>query len=244
MKKKVLIFVVTYKASFRVVRLINKIPFFKLKNFNLKILISDDNSEDKDTIKYIQLVKNKFGSKINLNFNKKNLGYGGNIKKCLNYAYKNKYDYAVMLHGDNQYNPQYIYKMINKLFFNQKITAVSGSRMANKKNALKGKMPVYKFIGNILLTASYNFLFNTNFTDCHTGYWAYNLKKISKNVFLNSDDNFCFDLDVRLQLTKRKFFIEEIPISTFYGTERSSMHFIYALRFFYKIFKFRLLSLI
>jgi len=137
-----------------------------------------------------------------------------------------------------------IYKMINKLFFNQKITAVSGSRMANKKNALKGKMPVYKFIGNILLTASYNFLFNTNFTDCHTGYWAYNLKKISKNVFLNSDDNFCFDLDVRLQLTKRKFFIEEIPISTFYGTERSSMHFIYALRFFYKIFKFRLLSLI
>ena len=63
MKKKVLIFVVTYKASFRVVRLINKIPFLKLKNFNLKILISDDNSEDKDTIKYIQLVKNKFGSK-------------------------------------------------------------------------------------------------------------------------------------------------------------------------------------
>jgi len=95
MKKKILIFVVTYKASFRVLRLINKIPFTKLSKMNYKILISDDNSEDEETIKYINLAKNKFKSKVTLNFNKTNLGYGANIKKCLNIAYKNNFDYAV-----------------------------------------------------------------------------------------------------------------------------------------------------
>ena len=55
---------------------------------------------------------------------------------------------------------------------------------------------------------------------------------------------FCFDLDVRLQLTKKKQNINEIPIRTFYGTERSSMHLIYALRFFYEIIKFRILSIL
>ena len=76
MKRKILIFVVTYKASFRILRLINKIPFSKLKKINYKILISDDNSEDEDTIKYINLAKNRFKSKVTLNFNKENLGYG------------------------------------------------------------------------------------------------------------------------------------------------------------------------
>ena len=54
------------------------------------------------TFKYINLVKSKFGSKVKLNFNKKNLGYGGNIKKCILYGFKKNFDYAVMLHGDNQ----------------------------------------------------------------------------------------------------------------------------------------------
>ena len=64
------------------------------------------------SFKYIKIVKNRYGSKIKINYNKKNLGYGGNIKKCINYAYKNKFNYAIMLHGDNQYNPKYIDKML------------------------------------------------------------------------------------------------------------------------------------
>ena len=71
MKKKLLIFVVTYKASFRVLNLINKIPFKKLSNFNYQIYISDDNSDDNISLKYLKLTKYKFGSKIKLNFNKK-----------------------------------------------------------------------------------------------------------------------------------------------------------------------------
>jgi hypothetical protein len=101
-------------------------------------------------------------------------------------------------------------------------------------------MPLYKFLGNIVLTRLFNFLYNASFTDCHTGYWAYNLNIIKKKVFHAADNKFCFDIDMRLMLTKNKLIIGELPIETIYGNERSSIHFIYALRFFLKTFKYKL----
>ena len=65
-----------------------------------------------------------------------------------------------------------------------------------------------------------------------------NLRLINKNTFKNLDNNFCFDIDLRLKLVSEKK-IKEIPIKTFYGTERSSIHLIYALRFFLKTIKFK-----
>ena len=185
MKKKILIFIVTYKASFRILNLIEKIPFKSLLKYNFEIYISDDNSDDKITVKYINLAKSKYGSKIKINFNKKNLGYGGNIKNCLSYALKKNFNYALMLHGDNQYNPKYITKMLNIITNTNKYVSVAGSRMMKKSLALKGKMPFYKFLGNIFLTKVFNLVFNTKFTDCHTGYWAYNLNRIDKKTFFN-----------------------------------------------------------
>ena len=241
MKDKILIFIITYKASFRVLDVIRKIPFQYLKNKNYKILISDDDSRD-NTIEFIKKIKKKYSSKIILNFNRLNMGYGKNIKKCINYAYKNNYTYAVMIHGDNQYNPKYSSVMIENLIKNKNLSATVGSRMTKKVSALKGKMPFYKFIGNIFLTWIFNLINGTSFTDCHTGYWAYNLKLIKKNTFKNLDDNFCFDIDLRLKLVSEKKKIKEIPIKTFYGTERSSVHLIYALRFFLKTIKFKLFN--
>ena len=243
MKKKVLIFIVTYKASFRLLKLIQKIPYKKLSNYNYTVFISDDNSEDLASFKYIKIVKDRFGSKIKINYNKKNLGYGGNIKKCINYAYKKKFNYAIMLHGDNQYNPKYIDKML-KLISKKNYDAIVGSRLKKRENALKGNMPIYKYIGNIVLSKYFNIFFNTKFTDCHTGYWFYNLLNIPKKYFDNCDDNFCFDLDLRLQLVNKNKNIKEIAINTFYGTERSSFHVIYAARFFYKVIKYKLLKLL
>ncbi len=239
MKDKILIFIITYRASYRVKNVVQKIPFRYFKKKNFKIYISDDDSRD-ETIDYIKQIQKKYKSKVIVNFIKKNVGYGANIKKCLNYAYKNRFSHAVMIHGDNQYNPKYIVKMLDNLFKNKKTAATVGSRMTKKINALKGKMPLYKFIGNIFLTGLFNLLYNTKFTDCHTGYWAYNLKLIKKNTFQNLDDNFCFDIDLRLQLLSKGKYIKEIPIETFYGTERSSVHLIYALRFFFKTIIFKL----
>ena len=106
--------------------------------------------------------------------------------------------------------------------------------MKIKQNALKGGMPIYKFLGNFVLTSIFNFLNGTSFSDCHTGYWVYDLKKIKKKWLDKFDNGFLFDLDMRTKLVKEKFLIDEIPIMTRYGTERSSIHFNYALRFFIK----------
>ena len=228
---KILLFIVTYKASYRIKKVINEIPFKYLSRYNYKILISDDCSND-NTLKYINEIKKKH-KKVISNYNLKNLGYGGNIKKCMSYAYKKKFDYAAMIHGDNQYSSKYLKQML-KVLLNKKVTAVTGSRMKNKKSALKGGMPFYKFVGNIFLTKVFNFLHNTSFTDCHTGYWFYDLKKIKKKWINRFDNGFLFDLDMRLKLVKEKAKIIETPIVTRYGSERSSIHFNYALRFFIK----------
>lgn len=87
MKFKILIFVITYQASYRVINLIKKIPINYLKKHDFEIYISDDCSKD-DTVTYINQLKGVFKNKLTFNVNKKNIGYGANIKKCINYAFK------------------------------------------------------------------------------------------------------------------------------------------------------------
>ena len=240
MNKSILIFIITYFASYRLEKVYKKIPFKKIfvKNFRVKVLISDDQSAD-DTIKIAKKISYK-NNKIILNFNKKRLGYGGNIKFCLKYAIKNNYDYAVMIHGDNQYNPNYINRMIDIINYQKNVAAVCGSRMYYKKDALNGGMPKYKFIGNIVLTKIFNLFFNTKFTDCHSGFWFYNLSTIKKINLKKIEDNFNFDNQLRINLIKKKLNILEIPIKTYYGSERSSVHIFYALRFLLDLFKGKL----
>jgi len=227
MKKKILIFIVTYNASFRLDKVLKKIKKINKKNDIFSVLISDDCSKD-NTINYIK--KLKTSQKLKINLNKKNIGYGANNKKCLNYAIKKKFDYAIMLHGDDQYDAKYIPNMVKELK-KLNVHAVTGSRMINKSDALTGRMPIYKFIGNIVLTKLFNILCNTNFTDCHTGLWGYDLK-IFKSINLKKIDGaFNFDNNIRISAINHKFNISEIPIKSFYGTEESRWHFIYAFNF-------------
>ncbi len=232
MKKKILIFIITYQASYRLKKVFDSIELKKLKNYKIKILISDDNSKD-DTLEVAKKIYKKNKSLVILKNNKKRLNYGGNIKLCINYAIKNKYDYAIMVHGDGQYHPKFILPIIKKLEQNDS-AAVCGSRMIHKKNTLKGKMPLYKFIGNIFLTKFFNIVFSTNFTDCHTGLWIYNLKYVNKNVISSLTDTYNFDNQMRINLIKKKLEIKEIPILTIYGNERSSFHLMYAIKFFFE----------
>jgi len=240
-KKKVLIFIISYKASHRITQVYKQIPFERLKEFNVKVLISDDCSND-DTITYIKKLKN-YDNFININ--KYNMGYGAHIKKCLDFAISNKFDYAVMIHGDGQYNPEYIPKLL-KFFLNRNyksLGAVTGSRLfKGLASVKKGNMPFYKMIGNIFLTKFFNFLFNTNFTDAHSGLWAYNLDFLKNRKYKYLANNFNFDQDFRFLCIFNKINIKEIFIKTKYGDERSQLHVIYALRFFYNSIKFFLFN--
>lgn len=145
-----------------------------------------------------------------------------------------------MVHGDNQYNPNYINRMIDIINYQKNVAAVCGSRMYYKKDALKEGMPKYKFTGNIVLTKIFNLFFNTKFTDRHSGFWFYNLSTIKKINFKKIEDNFNFDNQLKINLIKKKLNILEIPIKTYYGSERSSVHLFFALRFLLDLFKGKL----
>ena len=227
MKKKILVFIITYNASFRILTVLNKIKKLNKRRDHFKILISDDCSTD-DTCNYIKKINS--ASKIKIILNKENLGYGANIKRCLRYALKENFDYALMIHGDDQYDAKYIPIMVKKLK-EPSIKAITGSRMIKKSVAIKGGMPIYKFIGNVVLTKIFNILCKTNFTDCHTGLWGYNLK-IFRSINLNNmDDGFNFDNTTRISAVNHRLKVSEISIKTFYRTEESRWHIIYAFNF-------------
>ena len=103
--------------------------------------------------------------------------------------------------------------------------------MLDKKKAIKGGVPLYKFIGNIVLTKLFNFICKTNFTDAHTGLWGYDLN-IFKYINLNKINSaYNFDDHLRIGAVNYKFKIKEIPIETFYRSESSSYHIKYTLNF-------------
>lgn len=229
-KNKLLVFIVTYNSSFRLKIILNKLKKIR-KHTNFDILISDDCSND-DTIKYFPILNKHIFTNINI----KNLGYGGNVKKCLKFAIKKKYSHAVMIHGDNQYDARYI-KDLYKGMKASKVAAVTGSRMINPLNALGGKMPIYKLIGNLTLTKIFNLFFSTNFTDAHTGLWLYNIAAIKKINIKNIDNSYNFDNQLRIKLLKQNKKIIEIPIKTYYRNEKSSFHIMYAINFILDILK-------
>lgn len=231
-KKKILIFIVSYQSSFRLLTIMNKLKKINKKKDTYKILIRDDCSTD-NTIDYLKKIKTT--KKVKIIINKKNLGYGANIKKCLSYAIDQKFDYAIMIHGDDQYDSKYIPIMVKNLK-KESVHFITGSRMINKKDALKGGMPLYKFFGNIVLSTIFNILCKTNFTDSHTGLWGYKLKIFNK-IKLNEIDNAInFDSHLRIKAINNGLNIKEFPIKTYYRTEKSSWHFIYSFNFLKHLF--------
>ena len=94
-------------------------------------------------------------------------------------------------------------------------------------------MPFYKLMGNIILTNFFNLLMNTNYTDTHTGLWAYNLSLLKNKRFNLLTNTFNFDQEFRVKNILEKKLIKEIPIKTKYGDERSQLHILYAIKFFF-----------
>ena len=223
MKKKLLILITAYNVENFIKNVINRIPHNLLNvNYNYQILIIDDKSKDK-TKEEIKKIKADNGHIIiKCLFNKVNQGYGGNQKIGYHYAIKNDFDYVVLLHGDGQYAPEKILDMLQP-FETLDCDAVQGSRMINKLGALKGGMPIYKFIGNILLTYIQNLITKIGLSEFHSGYRAYKVKSLMDLPFELNSNYFHFDTEILIQLKIINKKIFEISIPTFYGKEISSL---------------------
>jgi len=219
---KILILITAFNVEKFLENVISRIPS-KIKKFDVEILIIDDSSSDQ-TLQKMKDIKNQIKDyKITCLSNKKNLGYGGNQKIGYHYAIKNNFDLVILLHGDGQYAPEKVFDMLNPLLKNE-ADAVQGSRMINKLDALKGRMPYYKFFGNISLTFLQNFLSGLKLSEYHSGYRAYRVNALKEIPFDLNSNYFHFDTQILLQFKLAKKKIKEISIPTFYGEQISSLN--------------------
>ena len=151
-----------------------------------------------------------------------NKGYGGNQKSLYNKALEINGDIIIMLHPDYQYTPKLIPSMVN-IIGEELYPVVLGSRILGR-GALKGGMPVYKYIANRFLTFTQNLLVKYKLSEYHTGYRAFSrevLEGISFN--LNSDD-FVFDNEMLSQIIYAGYPIAEVTCPTKYFEEASSIN--------------------
>ena len=222
-KEKILIFIPAYNVEKKITKVLNKIPKIVFNKYNTKVLVIEDNSNDK-TLSVIKKVIKKRGDKIKIYLivNKKNKGYGGVQKIAFNYAIKKNFKYVIMLHGDNQYPANKILLLIKPLLTN-KYDAVFGSRMTNSINALKGGMPLYKYLGNRALTFFQNLVLSSNLSEFHSGYRAYKVSSLKKIKFKSNTNDFHFDTEIIIQFLKNNLKIKEIAMSTHYGDEISHL---------------------
>nr|WP_202538785.1 bifunctional glycosyltransferase/class I SAM-dependent methyltransferase [Streptomyces sp. SID8379] len=148
----------------------------------------------------------------------KNLGYGGNQKAGYALAIERGLDIVVLLHGDGQYAPELLPEMVAPIERGE-CEAVFGSRMMKNGGARKGGMPLYKWLGNRVLTRFENKLLGSRLTEFHSGYRAYSVSALSKLPLQHNTDAFDFDTQIIVQLIDAGMRIEEIPIPTYYGDE-------------------------
>ena len=171
-----------------------------------------------------------------------NLGYGGNQKTGYQWALEENLDLVVLLHGDGQYAPEYLPQMVEPIV-SGRADVVFGSRMITQGGARQGGMPLYKFVGNKILTTLQNRLARVSLTEWHSGYRAYSVAALRKVNFLKNSDYFDFDSQIILQMIGARQRIVEIEIPTFYGDEISRVNGIkYGFKILIHTLKFRLSS--
>jgi len=211
------ILIVAYNAATTLRDVLHRIPP-DLKDKTAEIFVFDDASQDA-TYEVGTSLKEEFpNTKLSVYKNPVNLMYGGNQRHGYMYAIDHGIDIVVLLHGDGQYAPEIMQKLLTPLE-NGEADMVMGSRMMEKGAALKGNMPTYKYYGNKILTWMENTLVGTRLTEFHSGYRAYSTKALRTIPLGRMTYNWHFDTQIILEFLKRGYRIKEVPIPTYYGDE-------------------------
>jgi len=217
-KQRLLIFVIAYYAESTLQQVLDRIPRGVFDQFACEILVVDDASEDRTFAigREYQSVRPEIPMTVLRN--EFNQGYGGNQKVGYAYAIAEGFDFVAMLHGDGQYAPEELPKLLAPLR-NGEADAVFGSRMTERFGALRGGMPMYKFVGNRILTWIQNRLLGTRLSEFHSGYRIYAVAALKKIPFRLNSNDFHFDTEIIIQLLNTGARLVELPIPTYYGGE-------------------------
>jgi glycosyltransferase involved in cell wall biosynthesis len=210
--KKVVVILPAYNAALTLQKIVDELPVDLVD----EVILTDDASTD-NTVE----LANELGIK-HIVCHERNLGYGANQKTCYNKALELDADIIVMLHPDYQYTPKLIPSMAY-IIANDIYPVVLGSRILGG-GALKGGMPLYKYIGNRLLTFFQNVMTGAKLSEYHTGYRAFSSDVLKNIDFMKNSDGFVFDNEILSQIIYAKYNIAEITCPTKYFKEASSIN--------------------
>lgn len=211
--KKVVAVLPAYNAALTLEKTYKEIPFDLVD----EVILCDDASKDNTA----ELAKSLGIQHVIVH--EKNKGYGGNQKSLYNKSLEIGADIVIMLHPDYQYTPKLIPSMVN-IIGEDLYPVVLGSRILGK-GALKGGMPMYKYIANRFLTLAQNLLVNHKLSEYHTGYRAFSREVLEGINFNANDDDFVFDNEMLSQIIYADYGIAEVTCPTKYFDEASSINF-------------------
>ena len=217
--KKLGILVVAYNAVSTLAAVLDRIPG-DFRSCISDVLVFDDSSDDATYLVGLGYQSLETGLPLTVIRHPENLGYGGNQKAGYRWAIEHDLDIVVLLHADGQYAPEELPAMVGPLERGE-CDAVFGSRMLVPGGARAGGMPLYKFVGNKVLTALDNAMVGTELSEWHSGYRAYRVAALRDIPFESNSNGFDFDSEIIIQLHESGKRIVEIPIPTFYGGEIS-----------------------
>lgn len=211
--KKIVVVLPAYNAAQTLVQTYKEIPFDIVDD----VILVDDASKDNTS---------ELGREIGIHHvikHQKNKGYGGNQKTCYNKAKEIGADIVIMLHPDYQYTPMLIHAMAGIIAYDV-YPVVFGSRILGM-GALKGGMPLYKYVFNRCLTLFQNVLMRQKLSEYHTGYRAFSRNVLDTVPYELCSDDFVFDNQMIAQIFYHNFEIGEVTCPTKYFPEASSINF-------------------
>ena len=220
-RPRLLVFIVAYQAEATIEAVLRRIPAALEALAEVEILVIDDASTDR-TVARAEAVRQSgaLPFPLRVQANPRNLGYGGNQKVGFGIAIDRGFDVVALIHGDGQYAPELLPTLLQPLLAGE-ADAVLGSRIMTRGGARKGGMPLYKLVGNRVLTALQNLVLQARLSEYHSGYRLYSIAALQRIPFALAADGFHFDTEIIIQLLIAGQRIRELPIPTFYGDEIS-----------------------
>jgi glycosyltransferase involved in cell wall biosynthesis len=211
------ILVVAYNAESTLAATLDRIPA-DFRERIAEVIVLDDASHDDTFARGEAWARRADTPRTLVVRHTKNLGYGGNQKAAYQLALERGLDIVVLLHGDGQYAPEILPEMVGPVERGE-CDAVMGSRMMEKGAARRGGMPLYKLVGNRILTKAENAILRSRLSEFHSGYRVYSTSALRDIPFERNTDDFDFDTQIIIQLINAGKRILEIPIPTYYGDE-------------------------
>ena len=216
MVENVLVLMPAYNAGSTIERVFDRIPPEARARIRRYVVVNDGSKDD--TAEALRRLESRFPNLVVLT-HEKNRGYGETEKTLLRYALKDNAGVGILLHSDGQYSPEKIIELLVP-YDNDTADMVQGSRMLGG-GALKGGMPLYKYVANKALTAIENMAFGMSLAEYHSGYMLYSRKAIQTIPWENLSASFDFDLEMIVLARVKGLRIAEIAIPTIYAGEKS-----------------------